>query len=170
MSRSMTGQDSRGLTLQAALVLLVVLVLAVALVPGGIILERRLEATLESKARMDLTLAPQILADRWAAAADVQMMHAKDISVVPGLSGALATGDSAGAVELIEAAPRSPLESPVLISGSGATWTGIEPDAELLEGTRRGEMPVRVVSAGDSLTVVALAPVMAGEEWWAPQG
>lgn len=155
----------RGMTLQTALLLLVALVLVLALVPGGIMLERRLEDTLESKAREDLALAPQILADRWAAAADVQMMHAKDISVVAGLSGAMAGGDSATAVGLVEAAPRAPSESPVLISSGGATWAGVDPDPDLLEGTRRGEMPVRVVAAGDSLTVVALAPVLDGGEW-----
>lgn len=155
----------RGLPLQSALLLLVALVLVVALVPGGVLLNRRLEATLESKARQDLALAPQILADRWAAAADVQMMHAKDISVVPGLEVALADQDSVAAVGLVESAPRAPLESPVLVTANGETWAGVRPTPQLLAGTRRGEMPVGVVAAGDSLTVVALAPVMDGDTW-----
>ncbi len=154
-----------GVSLQTGLLGLVALVLLVAFLPGGAALFDRLGSALEDKAREDLALAPQVMADRWAATADMRMMHAKDLSSVAGLAGALADGDSARATSIVSTVGTAPPETPLLVSGAGSPWEGPAPTPELIEATRQGLMPVSVVATDRALSVVALAPVLQDSAW-----
>jgi len=60
------------------------------MVPAAIVLDRRLASALEDRARVDLALAPRVLADRMAANATTLMMYAKDLAHTAGLASAVA--------------------------------------------------------------------------------
>lgn len=158
------------MTLQRALLGLIVLVLAMAVVPAGLAVERRLALALEDRTRQDLALAVRVLDDRWRSGATVQMMHAKDLAGIAGLLDALAAGDVRGAENAVRAAPLAPLEEPILVDGQGRSRAGPMPPEALLEATRAGEMPVAVVVENERLTVMALAPVMSNGEWLGAAG
>lgn len=159
-----------GVTLQRALLGLIVLVLALAVVPAGLAVERRLALALEERTRADLALAVRVLDDRWSQGATVRMMHAKDLASVAALRDALAVGNVQGAEEAVRAVALAPLEEPVLVDGQGRSRTGPVPPESLVEATRAGEMPVAVVVEDDRMTVMALAPVMADGVWLGAAG
>ena len=147
-------------TLKTALFGLVLVVLVVGLVPAGLLLDRRLVAALEQGVRDDLSSAPLVVHDRFTNLAAARMMHARDISAVAGLAEALGAGDVARVVELATAsADAFPGESPVVIGPEGISLIGQQIPVALLDSTRAGAMPVMVVTSGEELGTVALAPV-----------
>jgi hypothetical protein len=131
------------LTLQRAILGAVGAALLAGLVPAGVVLDRRLASALERRARDDLALAPQLFADRVAATSDALMMHAKDLAHAPGLADAVAGGDRARAIRLVEDA-RATLGGgdAVLVGPLGDSWIGPPVDSALIARTRAGEMPV----------------------------
>ena len=153
-------------SLQRTLLGLVLLVLLVGLVPAGVLLDRRLLASLEDGVRAELLAAPLVLEDRFQNQAGMRMMHAREISASEVLTRAIRAADTIRAVE--EAARISegfPGEAPVVIGPDGASWAGPMMPAEVVEETKTGEAPVLVVQAPDELGTVALAPVGMPEQW-----
>jgi signal transduction histidine kinase len=154
------------MSLKRALVLLVVLVLAVGIVPAWLVANNRLARALREQVRESLAMAPELLDTRWAATVDVRMMHARDVARTPGLAEALMAGDSAGAARIVEQVGAGFPEAPVLVGsdGGGVVTSGPVP-GELVDATRRGEMPVAVVPGPGEVRVVSLAPVEIGDAW-----
>ena len=153
-------------SLQRALLGLVLLVLLVGLVPAGVLLDRRLIASLEDGVRGELLAAPLVLQDRFQNQAGARMMHAREISASEVLARAIRTADTARAVE--EAARISdafPGEFPIVIGPDGGSWTGPIMPAEVVDQTKGGAMPVLVVKTLEELGTVALAPVGMPEQW-----
>lgn len=148
------------MTLQRAILLFVASVLLVGLVPAGLLMDRGVSTALEDAVRRELAHAPAVVEERWMALASARMMHAKELSSLPGLAEAMAAGDREGGEALVSSAPSYPLESPVLVDADGTSWMGTDPGPALLEATRRGEMPVSVVPVEGGLRVVALSPVL----------
>ncbi len=153
------------MTLQRALLLLLTAAFLAGIVPAGLLLDRRLVAELENRAREDLTLAPRILAARTEGIAESMVMHAKDVARAPGLAEALLAGDRVGALRLLEAARDSFGTSAVLIDSTGRRWAGPVSDPSLLASTRVDSTPVGIVFDGDAGYNVALAPVRRGDVW-----
>ncbi len=147
------------MSVQRALMILLAAVLAAALLPSALLLERRLGAAIEDQVRADLTRAPAILAESRAQSMDALMMHAKEIASVAGLADALMRGDLATARDLVEAARAGYGEEAVLITAGGDVLAGPRPPDTLLALTRAGGMPVEIVPDGTGLRTVALAPV-----------
>jgi signal transduction histidine kinase len=135
------------------------------MVPAAIVLDRRLASALEDRARVDLALAPRVLADRMAANATTLMMYAKDLAHTAGLASAVARGDRSSAVATIGAASAALAATPVLIGPDGASWTGPAVDSVLIARTRAGQMPVVTHRTGRSISNIALAPVERDGEW-----
>jgi signal transduction histidine kinase len=159
------------LTLQRAILFAVGAALFAGLVPAGIVLDRRLASALERRARDDLALAPQLFADRVAATSDALMMHAKDLAHAPGLAEAVAAGDHARAIRLIEDA-RATLGGgdAVLVGPRGDSWIGPPVDSALLARTRAGEMPVALSLTGSLINNISVAPVANGDKWTGAAG
>jgi len=159
------------LTLQRAILFAVGAALFAGLVPAGIVLDQRLAAALERRARDDLALAPQLFADRVAAMSDALMMHAKDLAHVPGLADAVAAGDRARAIRLVEDA-RTTLGGgdAVLVGPQGDSWIGPPVDSALLARTRAGEMPVALSVTGSLINNISVAPVANGDKWTGAAG
>jgi len=151
--------------LPLALIGLIGVALLAGLVPGGIVLSRRLAAAIEDIVRADLTSAPRLLADRESMSADMLAMHARDLAGVPGLGEALAARDRGAAVRLVERAATAPGERPVLIDRAGQLWTGTEAALGLTDATRvRGDSVT--VTARDTLVQrIALVPVVLDGVW-----
>jgi signal transduction histidine kinase len=149
------------MSLKRALLMLVVMVLAVGTIPAGIVAHGRLARALEERVGESLSMAPDLLATRWTATVDVRMMHARDVARTPGLAEALQVGDERGAIRMVEQAGASFPEAPILVGPDGEALIS----AELLDATRRGEMPVEAVSGPEAVRVVSLAPIEMGEEW-----
>jgi signal transduction histidine kinase len=158
-------------TLQRALLAVILLALLAGLVPAGASLHRRLERELIARARAEMAVAPRVLADRDAAIAAAMMMHAKEVASAPALGAAVARRDRAGAERLVADAAKSLGDADgVLILRSGEVWRGPPVGRTLLEATRRWEMPVVTITDADRLTTVALAPLRAGGEWLGAAG
>jgi signal transduction histidine kinase len=159
------------MSLKRALLLLILAVLAAGVVPAGLVLQRRLGTALEERARADLASAPMVLADRMASLGDARMMHAKEVAHMPGLAEALARGDHDDAVRIATGAALAFEEQPVLVDPSGqAIESPVPVPAELVEATRRGEMPVIVLPGPGELHLVALAPVVGSGGWTGAAG
>ncbi|MGW8268522.1 MAG: HAMP domain-containing protein, partial [Longimicrobiales bacterium] len=159
------------MSLKRALLILVVLVLAVGTIPAGIVANGRLARALRDQVRESLAMAPDLLGARWNATVDVRMMHARDVARTPGLAEALLEGDGAGAVRIVEQAGAGFPEAPVLIGPDGDPLTPTDSvPTELVEATRRGEMPVSVVPFPGDVRVLSLAPVESGGEWLGAAG
>jgi len=152
--------------LSHALLLLLVSVLVAGILPAGLLLERRLGEALIEGARAELAAAPMILKDRVASETTVRMMHARDYAAMPELVRALKTSDVDDAARMLEAASLQHQEFPVLVRADGTTVVGPGPlPGAVLEAARRGEMPVRIVSIGEGLHLLALAPVAPQGSW-----
>jgi len=159
------------MTLRRALLVLLALVLVLGLIPAGLLLERRLESALLDRAESDLANAPRVLQDRLASVKTVRMMHAKDFSAMPPLVDAFQRGDMDQARRMLEAAAASVQETPVLVDAGGRARIGPGPlPPDLVEATRRGEMPVAVVQVDSVLHLLALAPVGTGADWMGAVG
>jgi signal transduction histidine kinase len=154
------------MSLKRALLILVVLVLAVGTVPAWIVANNRLARALRVQVRESLAMAPDLLRARWAATVDVRMMHARDVARTPGLAQALMDEDSSGAARLVEQAGAGFPEAPILVGPDGAPLIPADSlPGELVDATRRGEMPVSVVPGPGRVRVVSLAPVELGDVW-----
>jgi len=160
------ARDAGGVSIQLALLLLIATVLVAALVPAGIALDRRLALSLDERARSDLALAPRILMDRNQSRADMLMMHAKDLAATPALDAALGSDADSAALRLARAGKGSSAGELIVVTSTGRVLSGPAIDPRLLDSTRAGLLPVRVVAAGqDTLRRVALAPVRRGGTW-----
>jgi signal transduction histidine kinase len=135
------------------------------MVPAAIVLDRRLASALEDRARVDLALAPRVLADRLSANATTLMMYAKDLAHTAGLANAVAQGDRSAAIATLGAATAALAASPVLVGPSGDSWTGPLVDSALVAQTRAGRMPVVTHRMGRSISNIALAPIMRDGQW-----
>jgi signal transduction histidine kinase len=154
------------MSLKRALLILVVLVLAVGTIPAGIVAHGLLGRALEEQVRESLTMAPDLLATRWSATVDVRMMHARDVARTPGLAEALMGGDDSQAARIVEQAGAGFPEAPVLIGPDGEALIPVDTvPPDLLEATRRGEMPVALVPGSGRVRVVSLAPVEMEGAW-----
>jgi signal transduction histidine kinase len=152
--------------LQRALLGAIAAAILAGMIPAGIVLDRRLAAELEARARADLALAPRILADRTVANNNVLMMYAKDFAHVSGLAAALMAGDRVSVLRIVDSA-RSSIGGgdPVVIGATGDAWVGGGADSALVAGTRAGKMPVELRRDGSVLRTVALAPVVVDGRW-----
>ena len=135
------------------------------MVPAAIVLDRRLASALQDRARVDLALAPRVLADRLSANATTLMMYAKDLAHTSGLASAVAQGDRSTAVATLDAASAALAADPVLVGPGGDSWTGPLVDSALLAETRAGRMPVVTHRVGRSITNIALAPIERDGRW-----
>jgi signal transduction histidine kinase len=152
------------ISMNRALIVALTAALLVGLVPATLVLDRRLAATVERRARAELEGAPALLADRETMSADMLAMHARDLARLPQLATALAAGAQARAVELAVAAA-SENEVAIVVDEDGRVWAGPEPGPVLLEATRRGGAPVAVIAAEDRLLRVALSAVTYDGAW-----
>ncbi len=159
------------ISLQRALVVLLGGTVLVALIPGGLLLDRRLTAELERSAREGLAIAPRLLADRNSARADALMMHAKDMAAAPPVVQAFLSGDPEAAVNAAVQARIDDSEQVIVISGGEEeAWAGPMPDSGMVAATREGRMPVSFQTTSDGPAHVALAPVMDGDAWLGAAG
>jgi signal transduction histidine kinase len=167
------------MSLQRALLLLVATVLLAAVVPAGVLLDRRLGEALRERTRDDLARAPRVLEERMAGIRDARMMHAKELAGIPGLVEALRDARPERARTLVTEAARAFGEEPLLWvpdAGPGGEEGGVtlagslDVPPELTAATREGRMPVRVVPADTALHLVALAPVMDQGTWLGAAG
>ncbi|MEO7084765.1 MAG: ATP-binding protein [Gemmatimonadaceae bacterium] len=160
-----------GFNLQRAILGAVVAALLAGIVPAGFVLDRRLAAALEQRARDDLELAPQLFRDRTAASADAMMMHAKELAHLPGLADAVAAGDRLRAIRLVDDAHATLGGGyAVLVGPRGESWIGPPVDSTLVARTRVGEMPVALSLSPTSINNVAIAPVSIGRRWTGAAG
>lgn len=167
----MPSPRSGRVPLVAALLLAVASALALALVPAGLALDRRIEAVLRSTAVEDLGRAPMILEDRTAAREEALSMHAMSVATADGMAQALADGRTDEALARATETAAMYGEDPVLVGPDGAWVAGppVPPDA--LQAVRRGETPVLYVFDGGMPRSLALAPVGgAGEAWMGAAG
>ena len=135
------------------------------MIPAAVVLDRRLATALEDKARVDLALAPRVLADRMSANATTLMMYAKDLAGTAGLANAVARGDRPAAITTLGTASERLAANPVLVGPDGESWTGPPVDSALLARTRAGEMPVVTHRSGRSIGQIALAPIQRDGRW-----
>ena len=135
------------------------------MIPAAIVLDRRLASALQDRARVDLALAPRVLADRMSANATTLMMYAKDLAHTVGLANSVAQGDRSAAIATLGAATASLAANPVLVGPTGDSWTGPVVDSALLSQTRAGQMPVVTHRIGRSISNIALAPIMRDGQW-----
>jgi len=153
------------LSLQRALLGTIALALFVGIVPAGIALDRRLVDALVANARSDLEMAPRILNDRSTANADMLRMQAQDFARVPGLSQALARGDTPTIRALAQRAEPSLGGEPLVVASDGAVLLGPPMTVTWVADTRRGITPVATTVDGGAVYHVALAPVEADGIW-----
>jgi signal transduction histidine kinase len=159
------------ISLQRALLLLLGGTVLVALIPGGLLLDRQLSLELERASREGLSIAPRLLEDRNAARADALMMHAKDLAASPAVIAAFRERDPEAAVRAAWEARFEEREKVVVVSGEAdEPWAGPSPDREMLAATRDGRMPVSFLATEDGPAHVALAPVMDEDTWLGAAG
>jgi len=153
------------ISLQKALLGVIATALLAGIVPAGLILDRRLVAELESRARRDLQLAPRLLRDRDLALAEGMKMHAKEIARAPGVAQAMREGNRALTIARAEAARAGFGDTIVVVDSSGAAWAGPKPDPILIRATQADTQSVGVVSDSVALYTVALAPLQHAGTW-----
>jgi signal transduction histidine kinase len=153
------------ITLQRALLFFLVGVLALALIPAGLMLDRRLESDLEARSRTELAMALPVFEDRNSTRADALMMHAKEVAAAPNVAAGLRSVDPQRAIDAAMAARVSPDEHVILVDLEGDSWTALRADPALVEATRGGQMPVAFVEVDSIPWVMSLAPVMDADTW-----
>src|SRR4029079_9191033 len=94
------------------------------MIPAAVVLDRRLASALEGRARVDLALAPRVLADRMSANATTLMMYAKDLPHTAALATAVPLVNRPVAVATVAAASAALSAAPVLVGPGGDSWTG----------------------------------------------
>jgi signal transduction histidine kinase len=112
-----------------------------------------------------VALAPAILADRSRAVGDAIMMHAKEVAASPLLANAIAEGDRESARRIAFEAARAFNHAALVIAADGTAWDGPAAPPELVEATRRGEMPAAVLADAGLLYHVSIAPVLRAGRW-----
>ncbi|MGQ0766974.1 MAG: ATP-binding protein [Gemmatimonadota bacterium] len=153
-------------SLNRVILLAIAGIVAVALVPAAVVLDRRLARALEERSRSDLATAPGILSDRNAGYSDAMMMHAKELSLAPGLAQAVKNGDRSLIAATLEALrPTLGGGVPVVVDQRDSALAGPLPEKELIDATRAGQMPVTLSAEGRSIHNVALAPLKIEGQW-----
>jgi len=145
--------------LHQAFLALVAGILLAGMVPGWIVLDRRLSRTIRTQAQEHVAMAPALLADRESMAAAMAIMHARELSGILGLAPAVREGERDRAVELLGEAAKSLPEAPLLLVGT-AIWTGTLPDNALVAATRDDAEFHAIVSQDGTLIRVALVPLL----------
>ena len=153
------------MSLQRALLLMLVTALVAGIVPTGIVLDRRLAREVEARVRSELAQASRLVSDRDAARAEAMIMRAREVARAPGLAEALAGGHRADASRIADAARADFGSSSVLVDSQGTVWHGPSPGDALVQATRQGEVPVTVIAVGGMLHSITLAPVTHRGEW-----
>lgn len=148
------------MSLQRSLIVLFAVVLIAAVIPAGMVVERRLEAEIEEQVRADLVMAPALVEERRRQLGDAIMMHAKEIASAPGLADALLRGDEAAALRRVEEARAGYGEQSILLTPDGRVLAGPTPPASLIAEAMAGAMPVAVVPADTLLFRLGLAPIL----------
>jgi len=163
--RNPTQASRFSVSLQKALLGVIATALLAGIIPAGLILDRRLVAELEGRARRDLQLAPRLLKDRDLALGEGMKMHAKEIARAPGIAQAMREGNRTLTLARAEAARAGFGDTIVVVDSSGTAWAGPTPNPTLLRATRADTQSVGIVSDSLSLYTVALAPLRHGGTW-----
>lgn len=132
-----------------------------ALVPGGLLLDRRLSSELREKARSDLLLAPVLLADRNRSTAYALGMRTEDLATNPALRRAVQNRAVGSAEDIVEAAQDSLTAESILIGAAGDLWEGIPVAEPLLRQVLQGKSVNRFAATDRGLRRMALAPIPA---------
>lgn len=152
------------ISLHHAFVALVAGILLAGMVPGWIVLDRRLSRAIESQAREHVAMAPALLADRESMASAMAIMHARELSSTPGLAQAVRVGARDRALELLTEAASNLPEAPLLLVGY-ETWVGTLSDTALVAATRDGAEFHAIVPQDGALIRVALVPLFDDGLW-----
>lgn len=135
-----------------------------ALVPAGLILDRRLTSEFREQARRDLQRAPALVQDRNRSGAEVLVVRARAFAGQPDLAGAVRRGDVRSARRAAER-HRDSLFTEVLVAGSdGRLWTGPGVGDSIVARALAGAVSVEYRTTEDGLRRVAIAPVPAAPE------
>lgn len=156
--------------LLGAVVLLLVAAVAVALVPAGIGLDRRVTSELRRVAVADLGRAPMILEDRNRAQEEALAMHAMSVAATDGLDAALREGRLDVAETLARAAASAYGEEPVLVSRDGEPIVGPAPGPAELARVRSGGSWAGYVVYSGMPRAVGLASVGDQRDWQGAAG
>jgi signal transduction histidine kinase len=152
--------------LLGALLLLLAAAVAMALLPAGVSLDRRVSGEIRRVAIEDLGRAPIILDDRNAAQAEALSMHAMTVAMADGLADAVGRDDMERAAELARQTAAMYGEDPVVISPGGEPIVGPPPTEEGLGVLQRdGSWTGYVYHAGVPRAVGLVA--LASEDTWA---
>lgn len=147
-------------SLHRSMLLIVGASLVVALLPAGLILDRRLSTELRDKARRDLQLAPVLAADRSSTNAGALRIRARELAMTPALRRAVQNGSVASARRIVANERDSLTAETVLAGGDGGLWDGPDVGDSLLNrALQLAVVEYRNTEAG--LRRVALYPVPA---------
>jgi len=152
------------ISLYRALLLLLVGVFALALVPAGVGLDRRIAAELEGKAKMELAMGPELLLDRVETRAEALRMHAKDLASMPGLAEMLTAGDSTEILTRAREAADALGEEVILADADGRLQVGPPVPDSISQAARTGEMPIWF-PARERVLQSSVAAVLQGDIW-----
>ncbi|MEO7358982.1 MAG: HAMP domain-containing sensor histidine kinase, partial [Gemmatimonadaceae bacterium] len=155
--------------LQRALLLLIATALLAGIVPGGVLIDRRLAREVDARARADLAQAPQLQADRALSQVDAMLMHARDVARAPKLSDALVRGERSAAVGAAEEARGNFGDAAIVVAAGGEVWSGPMPSAaalqKALDAVRRNETSTTLVADSGRLYMITLVSVVRGRTW-----
>lgn len=160
-----SGRNGFSVGLRGALLLAVGTALLAGIVPTGLLLDRALARELEGRARVELSMATEILADRYSNTSDALMMRAKDVAGGAAVREALLASDPQRALTAADATRDSFGDGAIVVDAQGTSLTIPTPDPTLVDATRRGEMPVDVVVGSGGAWIISLAPVTSEGEW-----
>lgn len=156
--------------LLGAVVAMLAAAVAVALVPAGIGLDRRVTSEMRRVAVEDLGRAPMILEDRNRAQEEALAMHAMTVAGTLGLAAALREGRTDLAERLARSAAAEYGEEPVLISPQGQAIVGPTPGPDELAAVRSGGSWAGYVLFAGVPRAVGLAAVGGDEGWYGAAG
>jgi len=152
-------------SLNTALLGLVLVVILVGLIPAAILLDKHLVEGLEQGVRDDLAAAPLVLAARFENQAGARMMHAKELASHPALGPMVVVNDERAVALAASVTDAFPGEDPILIGGDGQRVVGPTVPGALIDVTRSGGMPVQVIQSDLGFGAVALAPITVNGRW-----
>jgi signal transduction histidine kinase len=156
----------KSIPLHRAFFVVIAVALLAGLVPAGLVLDRRLQSAIQDQVRADLELAPRLWQDRENMSGQMIAMHANAVASTPGLAEALMQRDESRAMELAaQTAAGNEGERPIVVGGEGQQLAGAPVGGAVIAATRRGEVPVVLMVARDTLQRIALAPVRQGGVW-----
>lgn len=151
--------------LLGAVLLLLAAAVAVALVPAGIGLDRRVTSEMRRVAVEDLGRAPMILEDRNRAQEEALAMHAMTVAGTEGLGAALREGRSDVAESLARSAAAEHGEDPVVIASTGEPIVGPAPGPDGLEALRSAGVWAGYVLYSGVPRAVGLASIGGAQDW-----